>query len=94
MPSVITWRVVSSPPMRMSRLSLMIDSSSSRSPSISAWQSTLIRSSCGGFDRRSAMTSSCSSRKPIMASAAACITSGSPMVVPRIMSSDQRSRSS
>ena len=47
MPSVMTWRLVSSPPIRISRLSWMIDSSSSRSPSISASHRMLTRSSCG-----------------------------------------------
>ena len=58
MPSLITWRVVSSPPTRISRLSCTSASSSSRCESISACTSTLIRSSSGGFARRSAITSS------------------------------------
>ena len=57
MPSVITWRVVSSPPTRISRLSCTRASSSSFCESISACTSTLIRSSSGGFARRSAITS-------------------------------------
>ena len=56
MPPVMTWRVVSSPPTRMSSDSWTISSSSRRSPSTSACTSTLIRSSCGSA-RRSAMTS-------------------------------------
>ena len=44
---MITWRVVSSPPIRMSSDSWMSESSSSWSPSTSACTSTLIRSSCG-----------------------------------------------
>ena len=46
-PQVITWRVVSSPPMRISKDSCTTDSSSSRSPSISACTSVLTRSSVG-----------------------------------------------
>ena len=94
-PSVMTWRVVSSPPMRISRLSWMIDSSSSRSPSISAWQRMLTRSSCGGFARRSAITPSWNSRNAMPASIAASRDLRVRWsVVPRIRSSDQRSRSS
>ena len=47
MPPVITWRVVSSPPTRISSDSCSSASSSSRSPSTSAWTRMLIRSSAG-----------------------------------------------
>ena len=95
MPSVMTWRLVSSPPIRISRLSWMIDSSSSRSPSISASHRMLTRSSCGGSARRSAMTPSWNSRNASIASMPAWRTSGGgSAVVARIRSSDQRNRSS
>ena len=44
-PPLMTWRVVSSPPIRMSSVSWTSESSSSESPSISAWHSTPTRSS-------------------------------------------------
>ena len=56
MPPLMTWRVVSSPPMRMSRVSWTSESSSSESPSISAWQSTPTRSSVLPVALRSAKT--------------------------------------
>ena len=53
-PPLITWRVVSSPPMRMSNDSWMSASSLSFCPSTSAWTRMLMRSSVG-VARRSSM---------------------------------------
>ena len=47
MPPLITWRVVSSPPTRISSDSCSTSSGASRSPSTSACTSTLMRSSVG-----------------------------------------------
>ena len=55
-PPLMTWRVVSSPPMRMSSVSWISEASSSESPSISAWQSTPTRSAVLPVALRSART--------------------------------------
>ena len=66
-PPLMTWRVVSSPPMRISSVSCTIDSSSSRSPSTSAWHRMLTRSSAAASPR-SAITPSWNSRNAELAS--------------------------
>jgi hypothetical protein len=90
-PPLITWRVVSSPPIRIRSDSMNSESSSRRSPSISACTSTLMRSSPGGFARRSATTRRQYSRYSSAARACAAMRSGSLLPSARMRSSDQRS---
>ena len=94
MPPVITCRVVSSPPIRIRSDSCTIDSSSRRSPSTSASQRMLTRSSPPGRARRSAITPIWNSRNAIPARAAFSEACGLVVVVPRMRSSDHSSRSS
>ena len=95
MPPVITWRVVSSPPMRMSSDSCSESSWSSRSPSTSACTSTLMRSSVGVClplrDRVRAELGVARRRRP--SPATHCSSVALPLSA-LSMSSDQRSRSS
>src|SRR6478672_10125653 len=93
MPPDITWRVVSSPPMRMSSDSCRIEWSSSRSPSTSACTRMLMRSS-RGHPRRSSITRAVYSLYPANASIVLFNRSRSSVPSPRRRSSDHRSRSS
>ena len=93
-PPVITWRVVSSPPMRISSDSWMISSSSRRSPSTSACTRMLIRSSLrlgapGGDDLGGVGVYS-----PKAFAGRLALRVGGLAAWPLSMSSDQRSRSS
>ena len=88
MPPHVTFRVVSSPPMRRRSASNTISSSPRRSPSTSPCTSTLTRSSVG-FARRSAIIACAYSAYSPNEVAAASIASAPPFSAPSI-ASDQR----
>ena len=94
MPPLITWRVVSSPPTRISSDSCSTSSGSSRSPSTSACTSTLMRSSVGCSWRCATACVQNSVYSSIACIAARNCSSVALPLCALTMSSDQRSRSS